>query len=132
METNEYSSALSQQIGGSHYKAMPFQPICLIGMLGLGFCQGNVVKYVSRYKLKDGVNDLAKAKHYCQMAEELENKQAPDAVYLSEAIDDVWDFVRQNNLDYEVYMILMHVVRRHWEEADKAIDELINTTKQVK
>lgn len=132
METNEYSSALSQQIGGSHYKMMTFQPISLIGMLDLDFCQGNVVKYVSRYKLKDGVNDLEKAKHYCQMSDELGNNQSSDAVYLSEAIDDVWDFVKQNKLDYEVYMILMHVVRRHWEEAEQAIDELINTTKQVK
>lgn len=131
METNEYSSALSQQIGGSHYKMMPFQPICLIGMLDLDFCQGNVVKYVSRYKLKDGVNDLAKAKHYCQMAIELDDKQAPDVALLSEAIDDVWDFVKQNQLDYEVYMILMHVVRRHWEEAEQAIYELINKVKQA-
>ena len=131
METNESSSALSQQIGGSHYKLMPFQPICLIGMLDLDFCQGNVVKYVSRYKLKDGVRDLEKAKHYCLMAMELGDKPAPDAVYLSEAIDDVWDFVKQNNLDYEVYMILMHVVRRHWEEAEQAIDELINKAKQA-
>ena len=131
METNEYSSALSQQIGGSHYKMMPFQPIYLIGMLDLDFCQGNVVKYVSRYKLKDGVRDLEKAKHYCQMAMELVYKPAPDVVYLSEAIDDVWDFVKLNKLDNEVYMILMHVVRRHWEEVEQAIDELINTTKQA-
>ena len=131
METNESSSALSQQIGGSHYKLMPFQPICLIGMLDLDFCQGNVVKYVSRYKLKDGVRDLEKAKHYCLMAMELGDKPAPDAVYLSEAIDDVWDFVKQNNLDYEVYMILMHVVRRHWEDVEQAIDELINKSKQA-
>ena len=132
MATNESSSALSQQIGGSHYKLMPFQPICLIGMLDLDFCQGNVVKYVSRYKLKDGVRDLEKAKHYCLMAMELGDKPAPDAVYLSEAIDDVWDFVQQNKMDYEVYMILMHVVRRNWEDVEQAIDELINTTKQVK
>ena len=125
-------SAFDEQVGGSHYKSMPYQPICLIGMLELDFFQGNVVKYVTRYKLKDGVRDLEKAKHYCQMAMELEKKPAPDAVYLSEAIDDVWDFVRQNNLDYEVYMILMHVVRRYWEEAEQAIDELINKEKQVK
>ena len=130
MEANQHT-AFSEQIGGSHYKDMPFQPIRLISMLDLDFCQGNVVKYVSRYKLKDGVRDLEKAKHYCRMAMEMEKKPAPDAVYLSEAIDDVWDFVRKNNLDYEVYMILMHVVRRHWEEAEQAIDELINTTKQV-
>ena len=124
-------SAFDEQVGGSHYKSMPYQPICLIGMLELDFFQGNVVKYVTRYKLKDGVRDLEKAKHYCQMAMELEKKPAPDAVYLSEAIDDVWDFVRQNNLDYEVYMILMHVVRRHWEEAEQEIDRLINKEKQA-
>lgn len=129
MEINQHT-ALDHQVGGSHYKDMVFQPISLIAMLDLDFFQGNVVKYVSRYKLKDGVNDLEKAKHYCLMALELEDKQAPDAVYLYEAIDDAWDFVKQNNLDYEVYMILMHVVRRHWEEAEQAIDELINTTKQ--
>ena len=125
-------SAFDEQVGGSHYKAMPYQPICLIGMLELDFFQGNVVKYVTRYKLKDGVNDLEKAKHYCQMSDELGNNQSSDAVYLSEAIDDVWNFVKQNQFDFEVYMILMHVVRRHWEEAEQAIDELINKEKQVK
>ena len=132
METNEYSSALSQQIGGSHYKMMPFQPISLISMLDLDFFQGNVVKYVGRYKLKDGVNDLEKAKHYCQMAVELDDKKEPDVLLLSEAIDDVWDFVKKNQLDFEVYRILIDVVRVRWEEAEQAIDELINTTKQVK
>lgn len=131
METNEYSSVLRQQIGGSHYKDMVFLPISLISLLDLDFFQGNVVKYISRYKLKDGVNDLAKAKHYCQMAMELDDKQAPDVALLSEAIDDVCDFVKQNQFDFEVYMILMHVVRRHWEEAEQAIDELINKANQA-
>lgn len=69
MEANK-DTVFSEQIGGSHYKDMPFQPIKLISMLDLDFFQGNVVKYVSRYKLKDGVRDLEKAKHYCQMAME--------------------------------------------------------------
>ena len=111
---------------------MPFQPISLISMLDLDFFQGNVVKYVGRYKLKDGVNDLEKAKHYCQMAVELDDKKEPDVLLLSEAIDDVWDFVKKNQLDFEVYRILIDVVRVRWEEAEQAIDELINTTKQVK
>ncbi|WP_455107133.1 DUF3310 domain-containing protein [Porphyromonas sp.] len=131
METNEYISPLRQQIGGSHYKDMVFQPISLISLLDLDFFQGNVVKYVSRHRLKDGVRDLAKAKHYCQMAMELDGKKEPDAVLLSEAIGDVWDFVSQNQLDFEVYMILMHVVRVRWEEAVRAIDELINKSKQA-
>lgn len=131
METNESSSALSQQIGGSHYKLMPFQPIRLIDMLDLDFCQGNVVKYVSRYKLKDGVRDLEKAKHYCKMAMELEDRNPPDDALFSEAIDEFWDFVRLNKLDYRVYMILMDAFRRRWRDALCNIDELINTTKQA-
>ena len=31
---------------------------------GLGFCEGNVVKYISRWKLKNGRQDLEKARHY--------------------------------------------------------------------
>ena len=33
---------------------------------GMSFCQGNVVKYVTRYKLKNGIEDLKKAKWYLQ------------------------------------------------------------------
>ena len=32
--------------------------------LGLNFCEGNIVKYVSRYKYKNGLQDLKKAQHY--------------------------------------------------------------------
>lgn len=131
METNENSTSLRQQIGGNHYKQMPFQPICLILELDLDFFQGNVVKYVSRYKLKDGVRDLEKAKHYCMMAMELDDKNPPDDALFSEAIDEFWDFVRLNKLDYRVYMILMDTFRRRWRDAICNIDELINITKQA-
>jgi len=36
-----------------------------------GFCIGNVVKYVSRYKHKNGLEDLKKAKWYLEKAIEL-------------------------------------------------------------
>lgn len=130
METNQLD-ALSQQIGGSHYKMMPFQPISLITTIDLDFFQGNVVKYVSRYKLKDGVRDIEKAKHYCLMAMELDDKNPPDDALLSEAIDELWDFIRLNKLDYRVYMILMDAFRRRWRDAISNIDELIRTTKQA-
>lgn len=32
----------------------------------LGFEEANIIKYVSRYKLKDGVSDLEKAKWYLE------------------------------------------------------------------
>jgi hypothetical protein len=42
---------------------MPIQPIEYIAVNGLSFLQGSVVKYVSRYKAKGGLQDLEKAKH---------------------------------------------------------------------
>ena len=34
----------------------------------LSFCEGNVVKYISRYKNKNGIEDLAKVVHYALLA----------------------------------------------------------------
>ena len=59
-------SAKDYQIGGSHYKNKGIQPIEYIMSNGLGFCEGNVVKYVSRWREKNGLDDLLKAKHYLE------------------------------------------------------------------
>jgi hypothetical protein len=41
----------------------------------LGFCEGNVVKYITRYKDKGGVDDLRKIKIYVDyLIDELTNK----------------------------------------------------------
>lgn len=52
------------QVGGDHYKMQSIQPWDAIESWGLGFLDGNVVKYVARHKLKGGVDDLKKARHY--------------------------------------------------------------------
>jgi hypothetical protein len=49
-----------------HYD-MEIQPIEYIMANGLGFCEGNIVKYVSRYAEKGGLDDLRKAKHYIEI-----------------------------------------------------------------
>ena len=59
-------SAKDYQIGGSHYKNKGIQPIEYIMSNGLGFCEGNVIKYVSRWRDKNGLDDLLKAKHYLE------------------------------------------------------------------
>lgn len=66
-------SALDRQEGGSHYQGT-IQPIEFIMSNNLSFCQGNAIKYIFRYKDKNGIEDLRKAKHYIDfMIEELEN-----------------------------------------------------------
>lgn len=65
-------NALKEQVGGNHYKDMQIQPIEFITKNGLGFCEGNVIKYVCRYKHKNGKEDLLKARHYIDLLIELE------------------------------------------------------------
>ena len=67
-------SALDSQQGGDHYKDKAIQPIVYILANNLGFCAGNVVKYITRYKEKNGIEDLKKAKHYIDLLIELEYK----------------------------------------------------------
>lgn len=59
--------ALDTQIGGNHYKDLKIQPIEYIMANNLNYCQGNAVKYVTRYKAKNGLEDLKKAKHYIDL-----------------------------------------------------------------
>ena len=65
-------SALETQVAGSHYKNKAIQPVQYIHANGIGFFEGNVIKYVTRWKDKGGVADLNKAKHYIELLIELE------------------------------------------------------------
>jgi hypothetical protein len=53
------------QVGGDHYQT-EIQPWDYIIANDIGYLEGNVIKYVSRYKKKGGVADLRKAQHYLQ------------------------------------------------------------------
>jgi DNA mismatch repair protein MutH len=55
------------QIGGNHYKKMKIQPAEFIEQNGLSYLQGNAIKYICRFREKNGVEDLRKAKHYIDM-----------------------------------------------------------------
>jgi len=73
--------ATDKQVGGSHYKGMKIQPIEYIQANDLSYCEANVVKYVSRWKNKNGVEDLLKAKHYIELLIEKYNEE--EDVYLA-------------------------------------------------
>ena len=60
---NENNDLMNQQVGGSHYKRA-HQPWEIIEEWELDYWAGNVVKYILRYKYKNGVEDLEKARHY--------------------------------------------------------------------
>ena len=58
---------LDEQVGGNHYKEMGIQPTDYILSNNLGWCEGNAVKYISRYKQKGQRQDIEKAIHYLQI-----------------------------------------------------------------
>ena len=72
MEEDEVFNALEKQVAGNHYKDLPIQPVEYIHANAMGYLEGNVVKYVSRWRKKNGIADLEKAKHYIELLIELD------------------------------------------------------------
>ena len=69
-------NANEKQIGGEHYKSKAIQPWDYIASNGLGDFEGNIIKYVTRWRDKGGVADLEKAQHYLQKLIEVEMQAA--------------------------------------------------------
>lgn len=60
------------QVSGSHYAKYKIQPSFYIEENNLSWCQGNIIKYATRYKDKGGKHDLAKVIHYAMLILERE------------------------------------------------------------
>ena len=75
-EEDEAFDALTKQVAGTHYKDLPIQPVEYIHANAIGYFEGNVIKYVSRWRKKNGIADLEKAKHYIELLIELETRHA--------------------------------------------------------
>lgn len=74
-------SAIDIQIGGNHYSKMEIQPIEYIMKNKIPYCEANVIKYLSRWRSKNGVEDLRKARHYIDLLIEAEMEaDKPDRI----------------------------------------------------
>ena len=70
-------SANDTQIGGTHYAA-PIQHWDFVAANRLDYFQGQITKYVARWKEKNGVEDLLKARHFLDKYIELNSPPADD------------------------------------------------------
>lgn len=84
-------SANSKQVGGRHYKTKGIQPWDYIIVNNIPYLEGNIIKYVSRWRDKGGLSDLEKAKHYLEKLIEIESRKEPDNFDISGM------FARENN-----------------------------------
>jgi hypothetical protein len=69
-------SANDIQHGGTHYKQFKgFEPWDVITAWDLGYLEGTALKYIARWKHKNGVEDLKKAVHFLQKKIEVEENE---------------------------------------------------------
>ena len=81
---------LTTQVGGDHYKDMPIQPTEFIHANGIGFIEGNIIKYLCRHRRKNGKQDLEKAAHYLQMLIAMEYPETIFPASRKWSDDDGW------------------------------------------
>lgn len=64
------------QIGGNHYKQFKgIEPWDVITGWDLGYLDGTALKYIARWKHKNGIEDLKKAIHFLQKAIEVNTRE---------------------------------------------------------
>lgn len=123
-------NTLDTQIGGTHYTDLPHQPIDLIARLDLDFFQGNVVKYLSRYEHKGGIEDLEKAADYCQKAHNLlDYKTVTDGQY-ARVTNGVEAYCKINGLPAAIEDSLRLALLFDWVAAKQTIEAFVVAEKR--
>lgn len=118
-------TALSAQVAGTHYAQMSYQPIRLIARLSLDFFQGNILKYLCRYRHKNGIEDLEKARHYARLASELIGSEDVPTDWRTRPAEFI-EFCRLNDLPTEVAEIILASIYRDYRDTEARIQTLIN------
>ncbi len=132
-EEEKEKSALDEQVGGDHYRKLVIQPVELIRDINANYFQGNVIKYITRYKDKNGVKDLEKAKYYLELIKELHPYNNSNKI-ASYEIDSVNEYIYANNIDTDAAKIIRIVSLCGDDKITKAIeliDNLINNYSKV-
>ena len=92
MENNAWNS----QIGGNHYKELKIQPMEFSMANNLNALQHTIIKYITRYKDKNGIEDIKKAIHCCQLLLEYEEKAKESSKELIEKEENkIYDYEKK-------------------------------------
>ena len=96
---------LNKEIGGTHYQEYKMQPIELIVACKWDFIQGNIAKYLSRAKYKNGQEDIEKSIHYCEFGKTLQDE--------GKIIDNtaiINTYIRINGLNKDFWSRIFHLI----------------------
>ena len=114
------NNPLASQVGGNHYVCMKIQPIVFIVDAQLSFIQGCIVKYITRYKNKNGKQDIEKCIHYSKLAIEL-NEAVPELSNICLA----YNYCKNNNLEQLQTNIVISAVKADYYNVIRYCNALI-------
>lgn len=105
MEKAEYQ-------GEAHYKGYQYEPVKFIIDMKFDFIQGNILKYLVRYRKKNGLQDLKKAKNYAKIGYMHGAKGRTYGSVLERDInlDRLYRFISQAQFDQQTRDFLMILI----------------------
>lgn len=117
--------ATETQVGGTHYKGQAYQVVEAAAEANLNFFQANILKYVGRYKGKDGIRDLKKAIHYAELGQELAPQNYATRYYAHV-------YSTRNKLSPSQASLVRSIFKQDWPDIiDKVQLIIINETKTL-
>lgn len=117
---DNHTKASEKEIGGNHYKNGNMQPLDIIAAIDLNFFQGNIVKYVTRHSKKNGLEDLKKAYHYCQLGKEYDPYNSSNLIP-SFRIDE---WINEYSQATSISKSFLHsVINQEWDKASDYIKD---------
>lgn len=122
MEENQKHSSLKEEVGGDHYVKMGMQPLELIVPLKCNFIQGCIIKYISRYKKKNGEEDIRKCIHYARLASELGDKKSVSDSRLSGLLNL---YINKNKMTLEQRAVITAALHSDWFAVEKRCYNII-------
>lgn len=105
-------NVLDTQVGGSHYKGYKYELIKFVLDMKFDFVQGSILKYLVRYRKKNGLEDLRKAKHFAEIGHSYPSRVTTYGIVLEEDcnLERVCSFVSQEQFDKTTQDFLMIVI----------------------
>jgi len=89
-------TALTEQVGGDHYRKMAIQPVQFAHANGYDPCTFSILKYVSRHREKGGVQDLRKAAHFVRLRSDLTRVYGRVRFHAHSAAPTIQDYIEKN------------------------------------
>lgn len=113
---NDLKDIKEKNIIPTYYHKGNYDVIEFCNKYEIGFTTGNIIKYIVRYKNKNGIEDLKKAREY------LNRRYVEDLIIDNE---DKIKFYRENNLSYEQGKIIDLVFNNSHKRAEEILNDLI-------